>query len=59
MPVKFASIEPDSIVDVKLSAIVLDIEALLKPFQHSLKTEIEMKNGVAQTISITAKINPR
>jgi hypothetical protein len=59
MPIKFGKIEPDTIVEAKLSAIVLSIEDILKPFQHSLKTETEMFNGAVRTIRLTAEINPR
>ena len=59
MAVKIGKIEPDGIVPIKLSAIVLDIEKLLQPFQHSLNTEIETANGTPTTIRLTVEIHQR
>ena len=59
MPIKFAKVEPDCILDGKLSAIVLDIEQLLKPYSHKLKTEIDSENGAFRAIRLTAEIKLR
>lgn len=53
-------IKVDDIVETKLSAIVSGIEAIIKPFQNTLKVEIDKANGSPATIRISATIhNPR
>lgn len=53
-------LEPDEIIEKKLSAIVDGIEAIVKPFQHTVKVEIEKANGVPSSIRITVEIkNPK
>jgi hypothetical protein len=49
-------LEVDEIVETRLSAIVGKIEELVKPFQHTLKVEIDKSNCVPMTIRITAEI---
>jgi hypothetical protein len=58
MPIKY-NYERIPIDDVfkPLSSIVADIEALLKPYQHWTKVEIEKRNGEPKTIRISVEIN--
>lgn len=44
------------IVEKPLSAIVEEIESILKPYQHKLNIEIEKKNGLQHTIRMTVEI---
>lgn len=48
----------EDIVEEKLSAIVAQIEAIIKPFQNDLKVEIDKANGSVASIRITATIKP-
>lgn len=49
----------NAVLDENLSAIVKDIEATLSRFQNWVKVDIEKRNGVPQTIRITAEFNVR
>ena len=59
-PVKERAVKADIVLETKLSAIVSDIDAILKPFNNTVTVEVDKANGVPQTIRIKATIiNPR
>jgi len=50
----------DEVTETKLSAIVEQFEAILKPFQHTLKVEVDKANGLVSAVGISVKfLNPR
>ena len=49
-------LEPDSIVDDKLSTVLGNIESLLKPYQHSTQTRIQRINNAPTEVVIIATI---
>ena len=53
---KNRQIEPDQIVDDKLSIVLQGIETLLKPYQHTLQTKVQKVNGAVHEIVIIATI---
>ena len=53
---KNRQIEPDQIVDDKLSIVVQGIETLLKPYQNTVQTKVQKVNGAVQEIVIIATI---
>ena len=49
-------LNPDQIVDDKLSIVLSGIETLLKPYQHILQTKVQKVNGAVQEIVLIATI---
>jgi hypothetical protein len=49
-------LEPDNIVDDKLSIVLRDIETLLKPYPHSIQATVMRVNGAPTEIALVAKI---
>jgi hypothetical protein len=50
-------INEELVVEKPLNAIVSELEAILKPYQHKLMTEIERQNGIPKTIRMKVEIN--
>lgn len=54
---KFSKIiASEEVIERPLNAIVSEIEAILKPYQHNVIVEIEKHNGVQQTIRMKVEI---
>lgn len=54
-------LNPDSIVEDKLSIVLGAIETLLKPYPHSIQTRIQRVNGAPTEIVLisTIKVQPQ